>query len=426
MCASGSAPVVLTGAVVEENAQVGAGAVVPQGKVVPAGWLVMGVPRQADRKMSDEELADIRRNAVEYRRPLAPGLPRRLGRARPEAHAWPGMKPLAGLRVIDFTQAMAAPYCTMNLADLGADVIKLEPPGEGEPTRHLGAVHKRGHSATFMTMNRGKRDLAVDLKQPEGVALVRRLVKTADVFVQNYRPGVAERLGLGYRALSEVNPRLIYCAVSGFGGTGPYASRGGYDLIAQGMSGVISVTGDEDGPPAKSGVPLSDLAAGLFSAYGILCALEYRDRTGEGPARRYLPARGGHGAHDVGGHGILGDRGSPEGARLGSPPLGPLSGAARRRRLLHGGRQQRPPLRRLLPGHRPRGSSRGFALRHGRCPAQEPQSADRRDREDDRDRGARVLARAPRQGGRAGRPHQQLRRGARRSADARAPHGRWT
>jgi crotonobetainyl-CoA:carnitine CoA-transferase CaiB-like acyl-CoA transferase len=192
------------------------------------------------------------------------------------------MKPLAGLRVIDFTQAMAAPYCTMNLADLGADVIKLEPPGEGEPTRHLGAVHKRGHSATFMTMNRGKRDLAVDLKQPEGVALVRRLVKTADVFVQNYRPGVAERLGLGYRALSEVNPRLIYCAVSGFGGTGPYASRGGYDLIAQGMSGVISVTGDEDGPPAKSGVPLSDLAAGLFSAYGILCALEYRDRTGEG------------------------------------------------------------------------------------------------------------------------------------------------
>jgi crotonobetainyl-CoA:carnitine CoA-transferase CaiB-like acyl-CoA transferase len=192
------------------------------------------------------------------------------------------LKPLEGLRVIDFTQAMAAPYCTMNLADLGADVIKLEPPGEGEPTRHLGAVHKRGHSATFMTMNRGKRDLAVDLKQPAGVELVRRLVKTADVFVQNYRPGVADRLGLGYAALSEVNPRLIYCAVSGFGGTGPYAPRGGYDLIAQGMSGVISVTGDEDGAPAKSGVPLSDLAAGLFSAYGILCALEYRERTGLG------------------------------------------------------------------------------------------------------------------------------------------------
>ena len=192
------------------------------------------------------------------------------------------MKPLSGTRVIDFTQAMAAPYCTMNLADMGADVIKLEPPGEGEPTRQLGSAHKRGHSATFMTMNRGKRGLAVDLKQPEGVEIVKRLTKTADVFVQNYRPGVAERLGLGWDALSRVNPRLVYCAVSGFGGTGPYAPRGGYDLIAQGMSGIMSVTGDEDGAPAKSGVPLSDLSAGLFSAYGILCALEHRDRTGEG------------------------------------------------------------------------------------------------------------------------------------------------
>lgn len=192
------------------------------------------------------------------------------------------MKPLAGLRVIDLTQAMAAPYCTMNLADMGADVIKIEPPGQGEPTRQLGAAHRNGHSATFMTMNRGKRDLAVDLKRAEGVEIMRRLVATADVFVQNYRPGVAERLGLGWDALSAVNPRLVYCAVSGFGATGPYASRGGYDLIAQGMSGIISVTGDEDGPPAKSGVPLSDLAAGLFAAYGILCALEHRERTGQG------------------------------------------------------------------------------------------------------------------------------------------------
>ena len=191
------------------------------------------------------------------------------------------MKPLAGLRVIDFTQAMAAPFATMNLADMGADVIKLEPPVTGEPTRELSSVHQNGHSATFMTMNRGKRGLTVDLKRVEGVEVVKRLARTADVFVQNYRPGVAERLGLGYAALAEVNPRLIYCAVSGFGGTGPYAPRGGYDLIAQGMSGIISVTGDEDAP-AKSGVPLSDLCAGLFAAYGILCALEFRDRTGLG------------------------------------------------------------------------------------------------------------------------------------------------
>jgi crotonobetainyl-CoA:carnitine CoA-transferase CaiB-like acyl-CoA transferase len=192
------------------------------------------------------------------------------------------VKPLEGLRVIDLTQAMAAPFCTMNLADMGADVIKVEAPGEGESMRQLGRAQKNGHSGTFMTMNRNKRSLAVDLKQPEGVEILRRLAKTADVFVQNYRPGVAERLGVGYDALRAVNPRLVYCAISGFGQTGPYAMRGGYDLIAQGMSGVMSVTGEEGGPPAKSGVPLADLAAGLFGAYGILCALEHRERTGEG------------------------------------------------------------------------------------------------------------------------------------------------
>ena len=137
------------------------------------------------------------------------------------------MKPLAGLRVIDLTQAMAAPFCTMNLADMGADVIKIEPPGEGEPTRRLGSVQQNGHSATFMTMNRGKRGLTVDLKQPEGVEILHRLARTADVFVQNYRPGVAERLGVGDEALRQLNPRLVYCAISGFGATGPYASRGG-------------------------------------------------------------------------------------------------------------------------------------------------------------------------------------------------------
>jgi formyl-CoA transferase len=191
------------------------------------------------------------------------------------------MKALEGIRVIDFTQAMAAPFATMNLADMGADVIKIEPPGTGEPTRELSSVTRNGHSATFMTMNRDKRGLTVDLKRPEGVAVVTRLAATADVFVQNYRPGVAERLGLGWEALSAVNPRLIYCSVSGFGATGPYAARGGYDLIAQGMSGIISVTGEEDAP-AKSGVPISDLCAGLFAAYGILCALEHRERTGLG------------------------------------------------------------------------------------------------------------------------------------------------
>jgi formyl-CoA transferase len=190
------------------------------------------------------------------------------------------MKPLAGLRVIDLTQAMAAPFCSMNLADLGADVIKVEPPG-GEDMRR-GSAGRNGHSGTFMTMNRSKRGITLDLKQPAGVAVMHRLVKTADIFVQNYRPGVAKRLGVDYATLAALNPRLIYCSISGFGSTGPYAPRGGYDLIAQGMSGIMSVTGDEDGAPAKAGLPVCDLGAGLFGTYGILCALEHRERTGEG------------------------------------------------------------------------------------------------------------------------------------------------
>jgi formyl-CoA transferase len=190
------------------------------------------------------------------------------------------VKPLAGLRVADATQAMAAPFCTMTLADMGADVVKVEPL-DGEEMRHA-SIARDGHSAPFLAVNRGKRSLAVNLKTPEGVEIVRRLARTADVFVQNYRPGVAERLGIGWADLAALNPRLVYCAISGFGQTGPYAARGGYDLIAQGMSGIISVTGEEDGAPAKAGVPISDLAAGLFGAYGILAALEYRERTGEG------------------------------------------------------------------------------------------------------------------------------------------------
>src|SRR3989442_9406872 len=190
------------------------------------------------------------------------------------------MKPLDGLRVIDLTQAMAAPYCTMNLAGLGADVIKVEPPG-GEGQRR-GPPSPPGHSGSFMAINRNKRGITLDLKTPEGVEVMHRLVCTADVFVQNYRPGAAGRLGVDYETLKRLNPRLIYCSISGFGGTGPYASRGGYDLIAQGMSGIISVTGEESGAPAKAGIPVSDLACGLYGAYGILAALEHRDRTGQG------------------------------------------------------------------------------------------------------------------------------------------------
>ncbi|HXH81360.1 MAG TPA: CoA transferase [Candidatus Tectomicrobia bacterium] len=183
--------------------------------------------------------------------------------------------------MLDQTQVMAGPFCAMLLADMGADVIKIEPP-EGETTRHMPLAFPSGVSGPFLAVNRNKRGITLDLKQPEGVRILERLVATADVLVENYRPGVAKRLGVDYERLSAVNPRLIYCSISGFGQTGPYASRGGYDLIAQGMSGIMSATGTEGGPPVKVGVPVTDLGAGLFATVGILCALRARRITGRG------------------------------------------------------------------------------------------------------------------------------------------------
>lgn len=187
---------------------------------------------------------------------------------------------LQGLRVIDLTQVMAGPFCSMLLADMGAEVIKVEPL-EGEATRHERELAP-GVSGSFLAVNRGKRGMAVDLKAPEGAAILRRLAAGADVLVENYRPGAAKRLGLDYESLRAVNPRLVYCSISGFGQTGPYAGRGGFDLIAQGMSGIMSATGSEGGPPVKVGVPVTDLGAGLFAVFGILCALRARRVAGRG------------------------------------------------------------------------------------------------------------------------------------------------
>jgi len=187
---------------------------------------------------------------------------------------------LGGLRVLDQTQVMAGPFCSMLLADVGADVVKIEPPG-GEHTRREHEIAP-GVSASFLAVNRNKRSLVLDLKRPEGVAVLKRLVATADVLVENYRPGVARRLGVDYETLRAINPRLIYCSISGFGQTGPYADRGGYDLIAQGMSGIMSATGSDGGAPVKVGVPITDLGAGLFAVVGILAALRARRVTGRG------------------------------------------------------------------------------------------------------------------------------------------------
>jgi crotonobetainyl-CoA:carnitine CoA-transferase CaiB-like acyl-CoA transferase len=184
--------------------------------------------------------------------------------------------------VLDATQIMAGPFCTLLLADMGADVIKVERPDGGDDTRRMGPPFIAGESAAFLAMNRDKRSLALNLKTEEGKDLFRRLARRADVLVENFRPGTMEKLGLGYEAVREVNPGMIYCSISGFGQTGPYRLRGGFDLVAQGMSGLISSTGHPGGPPTKIGVPISDLNAGIYAAYGILSAYIHRLRTGRG------------------------------------------------------------------------------------------------------------------------------------------------
>ena len=187
---------------------------------------------------------------------------------------------LHGHRVLDMTQVLAGPYCTMTLADMGADVIKVE--GPDRTSRRFGFPMTGKDGAAFLALNRNKRSFTVDLKDDDGRRALLDLVATADVFVENYRPGVTSRLGIDHAALAAVNPRLVYASISGFGQTGPYAQRPGYDIIAQGMSGIMSVTGEPGGPPAKAGLPVADLAAGLIGANAILAALLSRGRTGEG------------------------------------------------------------------------------------------------------------------------------------------------
>jgi crotonobetainyl-CoA:carnitine CoA-transferase CaiB-like acyl-CoA transferase len=191
--------------------------------------------------------------------------------------------PLAGIRILDLTQAMAGPFCTMILGDMGADVIKVEPPGRGEMSRKaMGFFMKGDDTAAFLAINRNKRSVTLNLKAPEGRQIFTDLVRDADVLVENFRPGVTANLGIDYERLAAANPRLIYASISGFGQTGPHALRAGFDLIAQGMSGVMSVTGEPHGDPVKCGIPISDLGAGLFCAFGILNAYIARERTGHG------------------------------------------------------------------------------------------------------------------------------------------------
>ena len=192
------------------------------------------------------------------------------------------MMPLSGVRVLDLGRHLAGPTCAMWLGDLGADVIKIENPERGEDGRSSGPPFFDGESAFFLSANRNKRSLALDVKRPEGQDLFRRLVDTADVVVENFRPGVMDALGIGYQTTSARNPRVIYCSISGYGVDGPAAERPGLDQIVQGISGLMSVTGFEGGQPVRVGIPIADLLTGLFGAYGVLAALQARERTGRG------------------------------------------------------------------------------------------------------------------------------------------------
>jgi crotonobetainyl-CoA:carnitine CoA-transferase CaiB-like acyl-CoA transferase len=189
---------------------------------------------------------------------------------------------LEGIRVIDLSRIMAGPYCTMLLADYGADVIKIEQPGSGDGTRQWGPPWIGGESAYFLSVNRNKQSVTVNLKTPEGQAIVRRLAAGADVLIENFKPGTVETFGLQYEKLSLENPALIYCSITGYGQTGPYRHRPGYDFMIQAQGGVMSVTGPADGEPHKVGVAIVDITAGLFAGNAILAALYERERSGRG------------------------------------------------------------------------------------------------------------------------------------------------
>lgn len=189
--------------------------------------------------------------------------------------------PLTGIRVIDLTRVVAGPYCTMMLGDMGAEVLKIEEPGHGDDSRGWGP-YVNGQGSFYLELNRSKKSVAIDLKTPEGAAALRRLVATADILIENFRPGSLAKLGFGYDDVAAINPRIIYCSITGYGQTGPQAHLPGYDAVIQGEAGIMDVTGSPDGPPTRVGVAITDYLAGLYASQGILLALHERHTSGRG------------------------------------------------------------------------------------------------------------------------------------------------
>ena len=194
-----------------------------------------------------------------------------------------GKLPLDGVRVVDFTHVISGPFCTMMLAHMGADVIKVERPGVGDSLRNIpGFAGREGHADYFNSVNNTKRSIALDLKDPAQHAAVVELIKAADIVVENFKPGTADRIGLGFDDMKKINPKIVYCSISGFGQTGPYAERPAIDPIIQAVSGVMSVTGERDGPPMMAGYPLTDTVAGMYGAFAVVTALRSAEASGEG------------------------------------------------------------------------------------------------------------------------------------------------
>jgi formyl-CoA transferase/CoA:oxalate CoA-transferase len=191
-------------------------------------------------------------------------------------------KPLKGVRVLDVSRVLAGPFCTMILGDLGAEVIKVEEPLKGDDTRSWGPPFIEGEAAYYLSVNRNKKSITVNLKHPDGLKIIYGLAEKSDVFIENFRPGVAERLKIDYETISKINPKIIYCSISGFGQTGPYRDYPAYDLLIQAMSGFMSITGEEGRPPVRIGVALFDIGAAMYAAIAIIAALYRRDKTGVG------------------------------------------------------------------------------------------------------------------------------------------------
>ena len=190
--------------------------------------------------------------------------------------------PLEGVRILDLTRVLSGPYCTMILADQGAEVIKIEIPQRGDDARHVGPPFREGESAFFISVNRNKKSITLNLKSKRGVEILKALARSADVLIENYRPGVAERLGIDYATLCEENPSLVYCSISGFGQTGPYRDRPGYNFTVQALSGVMTVSGEPDAEPHPVGISLGDIPAGIYAAFSVSAALLQRTKTGKG------------------------------------------------------------------------------------------------------------------------------------------------